>query len=91
MSRDANDGSHKRSPFAAVQRRSWGIDFDTPIFLTISCKSAAVIDRKRRCRRDEAFKAAQQALLIALDLNDQVIAGVAGDLKSFFDSAWRRA
>jgi hypothetical protein len=45
---------------------------------------AAVIGFDRRRRRDDAFEAAQQALLIALDLNDQVIAGLAGDLKGFF-------
>jgi hypothetical protein len=29
--------------------------------------------------------------LIVFDLNNQIIAGLAGDIKGFFDSAWRRA
>jgi len=33
----------------------------------------------------------QQSWLIAFDLNDQFIAGLAGDLEGFFGSAWRRA
>jgi hypothetical protein len=90
MSGDANDGGDKRSPFAAVKGRCGGKDFDTPIFLAVSRKIAAVVDLDRRCRRHHAFEAAQQALLVALDLNDQVVASLAGDLKSFFDSAWRR-
>jgi hypothetical protein len=59
--------------------------------LAISRKIAVVVDLNRLCRCHEAFEAAQQAFLIAFDLNDQVIAGLAGDLKSFFGSAWRRA
>jgi hypothetical protein len=74
-----------------MERRSRGIDFDVPIFLAISRKIAAIVDLDRLCRRDDAFKAAQQALLVAFDLNNQVVAGLAGDLKRFFDSAWRRA
>ncbi len=91
MSGDAHYGGDEWSPFAAVERRSRGIDFDAAIFLAISRKIAAVVDVDRRRRCDDAFKAAQQALLVALDLNDQVIAGRADDLKGFFDSAWRRA
>ena len=33
----------------------------------------------------------EQARLIVLDLHDQVIAGLAGDLEGFFGNAWRRA
>jgi hypothetical protein len=89
--RDAHHGGDKRSPFAAIEGRSRHKDFDTPIFLAVSRKIAAVIDLNRRCRRHDAFEAAQQAFLIAFDLNDQVVAGLADDLKSFFGSAWRRA
>lgn len=91
MSRDARHGGDKRAPLAALKRPSGSKDFDTPIFLTIAREIAAFSNIDRRPRGDGAFKAAQQALLIALDLNDQVVAGLASDLKGFFDSAWRRA
>lgn len=88
---NAHHGGDKRPPFAAVESRCRGKDFDTPIFLAVSRKIAAVGDLDRCCRRHDAFEAAQQVFLIAFNLNDQVIIGLERDLKSFFGSAWRRA
>jgi hypothetical protein len=88
---DTHHGGDKRSPFTAVESRSRRKDFDVPVFLAISRKIATVVDLGWGCRCHEAFEAAQQAFLIAFNLHDQVIAGLAGDLKSFFGSAWRRA
>ena len=59
VARDVRHGGDKRSPFAAIERGSRGMDFDAPIFLAISRKIAAVIDRNRRRRRNDAFKTAQ--------------------------------
>ena len=70
-----------------IERRSGGIDFGTSIFLAISRNIAALHNIDRRSRRAHGFEAAQQALLVALDLKDRVIAGLAGDLKGFFDGA----
>jgi hypothetical protein len=57
LSRDAHHCGDKRSPFTVVERRSRGIDFDTPVFLAISCKITAVIDLDRRRRCGDTFKA----------------------------------
>ena len=46
-------------------------------------------DRRGCC--GDVFEATQQARLVVLDLDDQVIAGLAGDFEGFFGSAWRRA
>jgi hypothetical protein len=58
VSLDARHGGDKWPPFAAIERCSRGKNFDAPIFLAISCKIAAVVNRNRRRRRDDAFKAA---------------------------------
>ena len=91
VSGDARHGGDKWPPLAGIERCSRGKNVNAPIFLTIAREIAAFSNIHRRRRRDDAFKAAEEALLIALDLNDQVIAGLSGDLKRFFDSAWRQA
>lgn len=58
-------------------------DSDTPIFLAISCEIAAVVNGDWSRRRSDVLAAMQQTRLIAFDLNDQVIAGLAGDLEVF--------
>jgi hypothetical protein len=57
----------------------------------ISRQIAAVVESDRRRRRGDALKPAQQGRLVAFHLNDQIVAGLAGDFKRFFDSASRRA
>jgi hypothetical protein len=57
------------------------------VFLTVPCAIAAIVDGDWRGRCGDVFEAAQQARLIVLDLHDQVIAGLAGDLEGFFGSA----
>jgi hypothetical protein len=49
------------------------------------------VDGDWRRRRGDLLAALQQSRLISFDLNDQFIAGLAGDLEGFFGSAWRRA
>jgi hypothetical protein len=87
----AHDGGDQRRPLGFVERRSGEVDGDAPVFLAIAREIAAVVDGDWRGRCGDVFEAAQQARLIVLDLDDQVIAGVAGDLEGFFGSAWRRA
>ena len=67
------------------------VDRDAAVFLAISREIATVVDGDRRCCCGDVFEATQQARLVVLDLDDQVIVGVAGDLEGFFGSAWRRA
>jgi hypothetical protein len=88
---DAHDGGDQRRPLGLVERRSGEVDRDAAVFLAISREIAAVIDGERRGCCGDVFEATQQARLVVLDLDDQVIAGVAGDLEGFFGSAWRRA
>jgi hypothetical protein len=88
---DAHDGGDQRRPLGVVERRSGEVDRDAAILLAISREIAVVVDRGQRGRCGDVFEATQQARLVVLDLDDQVIAGVAGDLEGFFDSAWRRA
>jgi hypothetical protein len=87
---DAHHGGDQGAPLGTVERRSGDIDLDASVLLAISRAIAAVADRDRLGRRGNIFEAAQQVRLIVLDLDDQVIASRAGDLESFFDSAWRR-
>ncbi len=87
---DAHHCGDQRSPIAAIERGSGDINFDAPILLAISRKIATVIYRHRRRRRDDLFQLTQQARLVVLDLNDQIVARLAGDLKRFFGSASRR-
>src|SRR5271166_7004864 len=72
-------------------RREIVCQSDAAVFLAISREIATVVDGDRRCCCGDVFEATQQARLVVLDLHDQVIAGVAGDLEGFFGSAWRRA
>ena len=67
------------------------IDLDTPVFLAISRQIAAVVGGDGSRRRGDVLATLQQSWLIAFDLHDQLIAGLAGDLEGFFGSAWRRA
>lgn len=79
-----------RCPLA---RQGWsGCKYlDAAILLSIACECAAGVDSARLRRGNDAFKTAQEGLLVALDLDDQVIAGLAGNPECFFGSAWRRA
>ena len=88
---DAHDGGDQRRPLGFVERRSGEVDRDAAVFLAISREIATVVDGDRRCCCGDVFEATQQARLVVLDLDDQVIVGVAGDLEGFFGSAWRRA
>ena len=91
MAFDAHDGGDQRRPLGLIERRSGEVDRDAAVFLAISREIATVVDGDRRCCCGDVFEATQQARLVVLDLDDQVIAGVAGDLEGFFGSAWRRA
>jgi hypothetical protein len=88
---DAHDGGDQRRPLGVVERRSRRVNCDATVFLSISPEMAAVVDGDRCGRCGDVFEATQQARLVVLDLDDQVIAGVAGDFEGFFGSAWRRA
>ena len=90
-SRDAYDCGDQRSPFAVAEGDAGSIDLDTPVFLAVARQIAAVGRGDWRRRGGDVFALLQQSWLIALDLNDQLIAGLAGNLESFFDNAWRRA
>ena len=78
-------------PFVIIEGGAGSIDFDMPVFLAISRQIAAVVDGDWSRRRGDPLAALQQSRLISFDLNDQFIAGLAGDLEGFFGSAWRRA
>jgi hypothetical protein len=91
VSFDAHDGGDQRRPLGFAERRSGEVDGDAAVFLAISRAIATVVGGERRGCCGDVFEATQQARLVVLDLDDQVIAAVAGDLKRFFDSAWRRA
>jgi len=87
----AHDGGDQRLPLGFVERRSGKVNRDAAVFLAIARTMATVVDGDRRGCRGDVFEATQQARLVVLDLDDQGIAGVAGDLEGFFGSAWRRA
>jgi hypothetical protein len=89
--RDAYDCGDQRSPFAVAEGGAGSIDLDAPVFLAAARQIAAVGRGDWRRRRGDVLALLQQSRLIALDLNDQLIAGLAGNLESFFDNAWRRA
>ena len=88
---DAHHGDDKRSPFAGFQRRSGRVDLHEAIFPAVSCPIALLIDIDRNGAHDKAFKVLPQTFLIALDLHDQIVARLTGDLEGFFGSAWRPA
>ena len=77
-------------PFT-VEGRSGHVDLDTAIFLAISGERTTRVYLARLSRCHNVFKAAQQGLLVVLDLNDEVIAGLTSDLECFFGNALRRA
>ena len=83
----ATSGSHSVSSSADPGK----VDRNATVLLAISREIATVVDGDWRGCCGDVFEATQQARLIILDLHDQVIAGVAGDLEGFFGSAWRRA
>ena len=89
--RDADNRGDQEPPFAIPEGCVGSIDLDAPVFLAIARQIAAFVRVDRRRRRGDMLALLQQSRLIALDLNDQLIAGLPGDLESFFDSAWRRA
>jgi len=78
---DAHDGGDQRRPLGVVERRSRCVNCDATVFLSISPKMAAVVDGDRCGRCGDVFEATQQARLVVLDLDDQVIASVAGDFE----------
>ncbi len=45
------------------------------------------MDGHRGARRDDLFETLQQVWLVGFDLDDDLVAGLTGDLKCFFDSA----
>jgi hypothetical protein len=78
--RDAQDCDDQRPPFAVFEGGAGSLGFDAPVFLAISRQIAAV-GRGDWSRRRGAIPAMlQQSWLIAFDLNDQLIASLAGDL-----------
>jgi hypothetical protein len=78
---DAHDGGDQRRPLGFVERRSGKVNRDASVFLAIAREIATVVGGDRRCCCGDVFEATQQARLVVLDLDDQVIAGVAGDFE----------
>ena len=74
-----------------IECRSGCVDLYEAILLAISPETATFIDVDRHGRRGEDFEAAQQELLVAFDLYDQIIASLACYFERFFGNALRRA
>ncbi len=89
--RHAHDCSDECPPLASIQGGAGDIDLDTPVLLAISRQIAAGGRGDGSRLRGGVLAMLQQSWLIAFDLNDQLIAGLASDLEGFFGSAWRRA
>ena len=89
VSRDTDDGLDERVPLGGGQGLSGGKDFDGAVLLV----GSAVGPRKRGVGGDlvgrdgaDGFK---QIGLVGLQLDQQMVPGIARALECFFDSAWR--
>ena len=89
MAGDADDSLDERLPLGFSQRIADRKDFDGAIFLA----GPPFVPRKRGIDGSAAVGNCADGIkevgLVRLQLDEEVVAGVAGDFKSFFDSAWR--
>ena len=89
MAGDANDGLYEGMPFGSGQRIAEGKDVDGAVFLAGSSR----VPRKRSVGGPaiggDGADGLKQVGLVRLQLNQQMVARVAGNFECFFDSAWR--
>lgn len=91
MAGDANDRLDEGLPLGSGQGIGDREDLDGSIFLAGSTRVARGCGVDRRAARRDGAAGPEPMGLVALYLDQDMVAGVTGEFECFFDSAWRRA
>ena len=86
---DTDDGLDEGMPVGRGQGIASGKYFDAAVLLAGSAGVARSRDVGRRAVDDDGADGIKQVGLVRLQLDQKMVAGVAGDLECFFDNAWR--